>query len=489
MKKKLFIACVLVFSIGIVDVSAQNFLNKLKKTVKKEVENRVEKEVKKQVNKGFDTVTEKDNDPAQTKKKRTQSSANSPRPKASDASSQQSREESRERHIQALVNKGVAVRTVKPTETPQNTVPVTGKTNGHEWVDLGLPSGLRWATCNVGVTKPEQPGSLYAWGELATKTNFVSENNKTYHKDMDDISGNATYDLATAKWGKGWRMPTKAEYDELLLHCNYSYVERGGIKGHEFTNPNNNRSIFLPATGFKEGSSKHQLATTNGMYWTSTPHKDKVNNGSHVYIFGSALGEMSIAERYTGAGVRAVSDNDALINTPASGETNGHKWVDLGLPSGTKWATCNVGAATSEQFGNTYYWGSTSPYIDYHSEDTPIKDTKVDDISGNPKYDPATVAWGKEWKMPTLEQFKELMFNCTWEYSTLGRLRGFKVISKTNGNYIFIPAEMYAKSVSYWTSTPGVTNYSTNYIYMDENHISFSYTYRKENKPIRPVTK
>ena len=97
MKINILIIMALFLSVGTVDVSAQNFLNKLKKTVKKKVENRVEKEVKKQVNKGFDTVTGKDNDPAQTKKKRTQSSANSPRPKASDASSQQSREESRDR--------------------------------------------------------------------------------------------------------------------------------------------------------------------------------------------------------------------------------------------------------------------------------------------------------------------------------------------------------------------------------------------------------
>lgn len=115
------------------------------------------------------------------------------------------------------------------------------------------------------------------------------------------------------------------------------------------------------------------------------------------------------------------------------------------------------------------YWGSITPYIDYHSEDTPIYDAKVDDISGNPKYDLATVAWGKEWRMPTLEQFKKLMFNCTWEWITLGRLKGFKVISKTNGNYIF-PVEMHAKTAAYWTSTPGVTSHSTNYIYMDENH-------------------
>lgn len=488
MKKKIFICIALFLSVGTMELPAQSFLNKLKKTVQKEVENRVEKEVKKQVNKGLDAVTGEDNE-AEQKKKRTQSSATSPRPKASDASSQAAREESNQRHIQKLVDRGAAIRVVKPAEMPQSTAPATGKTNGHEWVDLGLPSGLRWATCNVGVTKPEQPGSLYAWGELATKTNFVSDNNKTYHKDMDDISGNAAYDLATAKWGKGWRMPTKAEFDELLLHCNYSYVERNGIKGHEFTNPNNNRSIFLPATGFKEGSSKHQLATTNGMYWTSTPRKSEVNNGAHVYIFGSGLGEMSTAERYTGAGVRAVSDNDALINTPASGETNGHQWVDLGLPSGTKWATCNVGAATSEQFGNTYYWGSITPYIDYNSEDTPIYDTKVDDISGNPQYDPATVAWGKEWRMPTLEQFKELMFNCTWEYTTLGRLTGFKVISKTNGNYIFLPVEMYAKTASYWTSTPGGASHNTNQIYMNKDYIGFSTTYRKENKPIRAVTK
>lgn len=493
MKRILFIILTLFLSMSIVDASAQGFLDRVKKTVKKEVENRVNKEVKKQVNKSFDkgieAISGDKEKPEPPKSKSNRPQAQSSQPQASNASSKESREERNERHIQKLVERGVAIRTVKPAETPQNTAPATGKTNGHEWVDLGLPSGVRWATCNVGVTKPEQPGSLYAWGELTTKTNFVSENNKTYHKDMDDISGNATYDLAAAKWGKGWRMPTKAEYDELLLHCNYSYVERGGIKGHEFTNPNNNRSIFLPATGFKEGSSKHQLATTNGMYWTSTPHKDKVNNGSHVYIFGNALGEMSIAERYTGAGVRAVSDNDALINTPASGETNGHKWVDLGLPSGTKWATCNVGAATSEHFGNTYYWGSISPYIDYHSEDTPIKDTKVDDISGNPKYDPATVAWGKEWRMPTLEQFKELMFNCTWECTTLGRLNGFKVISKINGNYIFFPIEMYGKVGSYWTSTPGIATHNTNQIFMDKAYISFSTTYRKENKPIRAVTK
>lgn len=479
MKKQLFIALSLFLSVSIADASAQSFLEKVKKTAKKEVEKRVNKEVKKRVNKGFDkgmeAVSKGESQPVEAKSQSNKTQAQSG----------ESRQERNDRHIQKLVEKGVAVRTVIPAETPKNTAPVTGKTNGHEWVDLGLPSGIRWATCNVGVSKPEQPGGLYAWGELATKTNYVSDNNKTYRKDLNDFSGNATYDLATAKWGKGWRMPTKAEFDELLQHCNYKYVQRGDLKGHEFTNPTNNRSIFLPATGFKEGSSKHQLAKVNGMYWTSTPHQDNYNNGAHVYIFGSALGEMSIAERYTGAGVRAVSDNDAMINTPASGETNGHQWVDLGLPSGVKWATCNLGAATSEHVGDTFAWGHTTPHQSSYMADSKLFGKDINDFSGNPQYDAATALWGKGWRMPTLEDFRELMQNCIWELSSLGRLNGFKVISKINGNYIFIPSS----HVRYWTSTPGVNNTSVNYIGMYKDYICESNSMRNDACPIRPVTK
>ncbi|MBE6288039.1 MAG: hypothetical protein E7099_07630 [Mediterranea massiliensis] len=478
MKKQFFIILALFLSVNVADTSAQSFLNKVKKNIKKEVENRVNKEVKKQIDRNFDkgteTVSEKDKQPTESKPQ---------------DSKKLSRKESQDRHIQILVEKKIAVRTVIPTEKPQNTAPTTGKTNGHEWVDLGLPSGTRWATCNVGGTKPEQPGGLYAWGELATKTNYVRENSKTHGKDLNDISGKATHDVAAAKWGKGWRIPTKAEFDELLLHCNYKYVQRGDLWGHEFTNPTNKRSIFLPATGFKEGSSKHELAKVNGAYWTSSPHQDQFNNGTHIYIFGSALGEMSIFERSSGAGVRPVIDNDAMITVPASGETNGHQWVDLGLPSGLKWATCNLGAATSEHFGDTFTWGETKPTQDEKVADSKLYGKNTNDFSGNSQYDAATALWGKEWRMPTSDEFKELMHNCVWEWTSLGRINGCKVISKTNGNYIFLPIKFYSSHESYWTSTPGVNNTSTNIISLLETHISETNTNRRGALPIRPVTK
>ena len=83
--------------------------------------------------------------------------------------------------------------------------------NGHEYVDLGLPSGLKWATCNVGANTPEEYGNYYAWGEIVPKTDYSDENCATLGKQLSDISGNANYDAATANWGASWRMPTKEE--------------------------------------------------------------------------------------------------------------------------------------------------------------------------------------------------------------------------------------------------------------------------------------
>ena len=73
---------------------------------------------------------------------------------------------------------------------PDNTI------NGHEYVDLGLPSGLKWATCNVGANTPEEYGNYYAWGEIVPKTDYSDENCATLGKQLGDISGNASYDAS-----------------------------------------------------------------------------------------------------------------------------------------------------------------------------------------------------------------------------------------------------------------------------------------------------
>ncbi len=94
-------------------------------------------------------------------------------------------------------------------EDPINPDGSDGKPEGHEYVDLGL--SVKWATCNVGATKPEEYGNYYAWGETATKSEYTEDNSLTYGKQMRDISGNAQYDAATANWGGTWRMPTNDE--------------------------------------------------------------------------------------------------------------------------------------------------------------------------------------------------------------------------------------------------------------------------------------
>ena len=467
--KRLVIALSLLLTFSAVDASAQSLFKSLKKgavtEIKKHVKKKVEKEAEKQINK----ITNQGSS-EQSSQTQTQSSSSS------------------DRHIQLLVDQKLAVKITKPnTQQLTSDAPATGKTNGHEWVDLGLPSGTRWATCNVGASTPEQPGGLYAWGETATKTACTPENSKTHGKDMNDISGNATYDVATAKWGKGWRMPTKEEFDELLRYCDYKYVQRGGLWGHQFTNSKNNRTIFLPSTGYKEGSSKIENAKVCGSYWTSTPYKDSYKNGAHEYHFGAALGEMGTGERSSGFGVRPVTSSDVMINTPASGKTNGHGWVDLGLPSGTKWATCNIGAATSENFGDRYAWGEITDANDKISPKNKVDEQKIKNISGNSRYDAATAKWGGSWRMPTVEDFQELMQNCTWEWTTLGRLKGCKVISKINGNYIFLPIETGNSYDVYWASM--TKNGQYNCTTLQEATAIISYKSLGNTFPIRPVTK
>lgn len=485
MKKVMFIALALFLAAGTADVSAQNLLKKLEKTVKKEVENRVQKEAKK--------IIGKDKEEAVGEQQK-QATAKPALPKIAKSKSESSGD------VFSVASKRVSASSLA---TMVEYGPTTGKLNGHEWVDLGLPSGTRWATCNVDAAAPEQPGKHYSWGETATKASYAAENTKTYSKAMNDIAGNQTYDIATQKWGKGWRMPTEEELRELLKYCNDKYVQKGGRWGREFTSVINNKSIFLPATGSKEGT-KLEEANGCGLYWTSTPYTDNKNSGAHMYTFGAALGEPSIAERYSGFAIRPVTDYDVKTDIPSDGETNGHKWVDLGLPSGLKWATCNVGADAVDQDGGYYRWGAITTY--YEGEKY-AKDDIQKDITGDASYDAATVHWGSAWFMPTVQDFAELMENCTWEWTNIGRRKGLKVTSKLNGKYIFLPAsgEMnyncdashlsqdVNKELYYWTSShmPGWQNASDAYliIALKENVYFGSKGRKSYGFCIRPVTK
>ena len=132
-------------------------------------------------------------------------------------------------------------------------VTVSGTIAGHDYVDLGLPSGTKWATCNVGASTPEEYGNYYAWGETSTKTEYTEENSVTYGQQMSDISGNAQYDAATANWGSTWRIPNRAEVEELIDNCTWTWNTQNGVNGIKVTGTNGN-SIFLPAAGVSNES-------------------------------------------------------------------------------------------------------------------------------------------------------------------------------------------------------------------------------------------
>lgn len=140
------------------------------------------------------------------------------------------------------------------------------------------------------------------------------------------------------------------------------------------------------------------------------------------------------------------------INQPsnADGIKDGHSYVDLGLPSGIKWATCNMGASNPYDFGKYYAWGELLPKNSFYSDGT-FKGVYPDlikkgvypsivnnSIGGNPKFDAATVHWGKSWRMPSVKDFEELNKYCTWKYSTINGNNGYIVIGP-NGKNIFLP--------------------------------------------------
>ncbi len=175
--------------------------------------------------------------------------------------------------------------------------------NGHVYVDLGL--SVKWAACNVGASSPEDYGNYYAWGETATKAEYTQANSKTYGKDIGDISGNPQYDAARASRGGTWRMPTKAEFDELRDKCKWEWTTQGGKKGYRVTGPSGN-SIFLPAAGWRRSGSSLDFADTYGGYWSSTPNSS--TDGADFILFGSGGRNTGWYDRYYGFSVRPVSE-------------------------------------------------------------------------------------------------------------------------------------------------------------------------------------
>ncbi|MBP3455698.1 MAG: hypothetical protein J6K38_05480 [Alistipes sp.] len=183
---------------------------------------------------------------------------------------------------------------------------VSGTIDGHDYVDLGL--SVKWATCNVGASSPEDPGDYFAWGETMAKSTYTRKNSKTLDKLLVDVSGNSKYDAACANWGGSWRIPTKEEMQELIDKCTWTWTTQGGYNGYKVISTINGNSIFLPATG-KRYNSSIQETIRHGFYWSSTPDGYRAD-WAYNLEFGSSYHrvESYVCVRRSGQCVRPVSD-------------------------------------------------------------------------------------------------------------------------------------------------------------------------------------
>lgn len=397
----------------------------------------------------------------------------------------------------------------------------TGQASGApanvEAVDLGLPSGTRWASCNVGASSPEEYGGYYSWGETEEKDDY-SWNNYSYLetyekfdgytriicKDIGDHISGTQYDVAHVKWGGEWRLPTKSEMDELLEYCIAEVTIYNDVKVMKFTGPSG-KSVFFPFPG---------------AYF----HDDGefVNEGFFTMCWSGDL-----ASNATPWALAIYSDNNNWVGRYSSNAgfsvrpvmsvlpTDPRTYIDLGLPSGTKWANMNVGASRPEEYGEYFAWGETSAKDSYSWDNymcpeatcgksgDPVYDLVGDkaDIAGT-KFDAATINWGASWNMPTAKQVEELASNC---YSSLVTINGVtcrKLKSRINGNEIIFPLagarwfENFAYEGTagyYWSSTLRQGGYVSpcRLIVREEDH-GWGWSMGGENDrfsgfPIRPV--
>ena len=372
-----------------------------------------------------------------------------------------------------------------------------------ELVDLGL--SVKWASKNLGAKTADRPGQIISWGELTPKSyyslaNYEYYQSRYYCQDIgSDISG-TQYDVAYTQSGGKYRMPTRAEMQELIDRCTITNEIVNGVDGFRVKGPNGN-SIFMPASGFKEYynyvfTSDESQDNKCGFYWTSEPYNSNSSKYAYSLIIGTD-GTHSITNSYRcdGLTIRPVEATDTPV-VPVEPEA-----VDLGLS--TNWATFNIGATIPEASGKMVAWGETEPKSSYTWENyTYCNGTASsvqnigNEISGT-GYDIATEEWGDDWRMPTQKEIKELRDKCTFTNTVQNGVKGCTVTGP-NGNSIFLPfsgcsynGATYGKDsyVFYWSGTlDGSNNQKANSLYVTSSSgATISLCQRRTGVFVRPV--
>ena len=192
----------------------------------------------------------------------------------------------------------------------------------HKYVDLGLPSGTLWATCNIGASRPEDNGDYFSWGETVPKdyyswstykwcnglSTMTKYNNESGFGTVDSkIQLDAEDDAAYVNWGPQWRMPTQEQQQELIDQCTWTQKTQNGVVGHLVTGPNGN-TIFLPAAGFRIDETTPSL-NGNGNYWSRTLSQSSSSKAYSLSTITHSYSNPALCssiDRLAGHTVRAV---------------------------------------------------------------------------------------------------------------------------------------------------------------------------------------
>ena len=188
-----------------------------------------------------------------------------------------------------------------------------------ELIDLGLPSGTKWASSNIGANNPTECGDYFAWGDVATKSMYVGRTCETYDLDIvslkfQDYLNRANvlsekYDAAACILGNGWRIPSGEQAQELIDNCNWEWVANyndSGVNGRLGVSKINGERIFLPAAG-KALNSSQSLVGENGGYWTGAPNMVSANRAWSIAFDANVIGVFDHNFRYYGFSIRPVS--------------------------------------------------------------------------------------------------------------------------------------------------------------------------------------
>lgn len=386
---------------------------------------------------------------------------------------------------------------------------IGGSTDKVEYVDLGLPSGNLWATCNLGASSPEAYGDYYAWGEVEPKQEYTYPNHKWYKEGAPSLGftkynnedGKLTLededDAVIQKLGNGWRTPTLADFRELTNQklTTIKKTTLNGVVGYQITSKRNKKSIFIPCAGFKQDKPQ-----TRGEISSSEEVAICMTNLRCIdYKVFNAWSFAFQDDRIARYGKRRP-DGISVRPVKGPGMPVPNNCVDLGLNSGLLWAKCNIGTTEPTQPGNYYAWGELSTKKEYYSTNYKhfkakynIEVLKYNEKDGKEvlelEDDVARVNLGVGYRIPTQKDWEELLEDCKWEAvtTTLSEIidpSQTKVIARwkvtgPNGNSIVLPTTSGFKADGWGVQPDYDIYYTTANLYPPADELSDEYKYQK----------